>query len=278
MVKGAAGQAIQNMNILLRSGRNLRLKAASAAARHSKMSTKLPLGKRFCHDKERIQIMQFIEGGVTAAKGFLAGGIHCGIRKNKTKARSGYDFQQNALYCGGGLYAATWSKGAPILVTKQKSCGRHGTGGHLQQRQRQHLQRRRARRRRRRCAKSPAEALGIDPQRCDCRLHRRDRAGACRSSRLRMQPRRWRHCLSEDGSTCRGKGHHDHRHHPQRRCAVEIRNRRQRQCSIGGISKGSGMIHPNMATMLCFLTTDCAISAPDAAKGHLRRRQTPHST
>ena len=29
---------------------------------------------------------------------------------------------------------------------------------------------------------------------------------------------------------------------------------------IGGISKGSGMIHPNMATMLCFVTTDCAIS------------------
>lgn len=30
---------------------------------------------------------------------------------------------------------------------------------------------------------------------------------------------------------------------------------------IGGIAKGSGMIHPNMGTMLCFLTTDCAISA-----------------
>ena len=29
--------------------------------------------------------MQYIEGGVTAAKGFLAGGVHCGIRKNKSK-------------------------------------------------------------------------------------------------------------------------------------------------------------------------------------------------
>ncbi len=29
---------------------------------------------------------------------------------------------------------------------------------------------------------------------------------------------------------------------------------------IGGIAKGSGMIHPNMATMLCFLTTDASIS------------------
>ena len=31
-------------------------------------------------------------------------------------------------------------------------------------------------------------------------------------------------------------------------------------CSMGGIAKGSGMIHPNMATMLCFLTTDTAIT------------------
>jgi glutamate N-acetyltransferase/amino-acid N-acetyltransferase len=31
---------------------------------------------------------------------------------------------------------------------------------------------------------------------------------------------------------------------------------------IGGIAKGSGMIHPNMGTMLCYITTDCAVSAP----------------
>ena len=30
--------------------------------------------------------------------------------------------------------------------------------------------------------------------------------------------------------------------------------------TMGGIAKGSGMIHPNMGTMLCFITTDCAIS------------------
>jgi glutamate N-acetyltransferase/amino-acid N-acetyltransferase len=30
---------------------------------------------------------------------------------------------------------------------------------------------------------------------------------------------------------------------------------------IGGMAKGSGMIHPNLATMLCFLTTDAAVSA-----------------
>lgn len=32
-------------------------------------------------------------------------------------------------------------------------------------------------------------------------------------------------------------------------------------CTVGGMTKGSGMIHPNMATMLSFITTDCDISA-----------------
>jgi glutamate N-acetyltransferase/amino-acid N-acetyltransferase len=32
------------------------------------------------------------------------------------------------------------------------------------------------------------------------------------------------------------------------------------ECKIGGIAKGSGMIHPNMATMLVFITTDVAIA------------------
>ena len=33
-----------------------------------------------------------------------------------------------------------------------------------------------------------------------------------------------------------------------------------KQVTIGAIAKGSGMIHPNMGTMLCFITTDCAIT------------------
>jgi len=39
---------------------------------------------------------------------------------------------------------------------------------------------------------------------------------------------------------------------------------------IGGMVKGSGMIHPNMATMLCFITTDAAIP-PEVLDGCLRQ-------
>ena len=38
------------------------------------------------------------------------------------------------------------------------------------------------------------------------------------------------------------------------------------KCTLGGIAKGSGMIHPNMATMLAFITSDCAISPAMLAK------------
>ncbi len=40
--------------------------------------------------------------------------------------------------------------------------------------------------------------------------------------------------------------------------------------TIGGVTKGSGMIHPNLATMLCFLTTDAAVDI-DFLKLALRR-------
>jgi len=39
-----------------------------------------------------------------------------------------------------------------------------------------------------------------------------------------------------------------------------------REVTIGGIAKGAGMIHPDMATLLCFITTDVAIDAGFAQK------------
>ena len=43
-------------------------------------------------------------------------------------------------------------------------------------------------------------------------------------------------------------------------CAVEFKIG-DKKCRIGAITKGSGMIAPNMATMLCFITTDCNITS-----------------
>ncbi len=45
----------------------------------------------------------------------------------------------------------------------------------------------------------------------------------------------------------------------RKECSVTVRID-GRDVVVSGFAKGSGMIHPNMATMLCFVTTDCAIS------------------
>jgi glutamate N-acetyltransferase / amino-acid N-acetyltransferase len=54
----------------------------------------------------------------------------------------------------------------------------------------------------------------------------------------------------------------------EKQCLVEFVVQ-GRTCRLGGIAKGSGMIHPRMATMLGFLATDCAVK-PAALKRALR--------
>ena len=51
--------------------------------------------------------MKIISGGVCAAKGFKASGVHCGIRKNRTKRDLALIYSENLV------------KGAPLTVTKK---------------------------------------------------------------------------------------------------------------------------------------------------------------
>ena len=62
--------------------------------------------------------MKQIEGGICAAKGFTANGIHCGIRKNKDKRDLSLIFSEKraATAC---VYTKNLVKGAPLEVTKQ---------------------------------------------------------------------------------------------------------------------------------------------------------------
>ncbi len=61
--------------------------------------------------------MEFIEGGICAAKGFTAGGIHCGIRKNKTKRDLALIFSEKKASAA-AVYTTNLVKGAPLAVTK----------------------------------------------------------------------------------------------------------------------------------------------------------------
>ena len=58
-----------------------------------------------------------IKGGVTAAKGFSASGVHCGIRKNRTKRDIALIFSETRA-AAAAVYTTNLVKGAPLTVTK----------------------------------------------------------------------------------------------------------------------------------------------------------------
>lgn len=70
--------------------------------------------------------MKKIEGGVCAPEGFKANGVHCGIRKNKTK-RDLSLIVSDVRCAAACVYTQNLVKGAPIAVTK-----RHVADGYAQ--------------------------------------------------------------------------------------------------------------------------------------------------
>ena len=59
-----------------------------------------------------------INGGVCAAQGFSANGVHCGIRKNRTKRDLALIFSETPASAA-AVYTKNLVKGAPLAVTKQ---------------------------------------------------------------------------------------------------------------------------------------------------------------
>ena len=66
--------------------------------------------------------MEHISGGVCAAKGFQAGGIHCGIRKNRGK-RDISMIVSEVPASAAAVYTSNLVKGAPIYVTQRNLAG-----------------------------------------------------------------------------------------------------------------------------------------------------------
>ena len=199
--------------------------------------------------------MKMIEGGVTAAQGFVAGGVHCGIRKNKSKPDLAMIYSEK-LCAAAAVYTQNLVKGAPILVTKKNiengraqavicnsgnanTCNADGVE-----------------KAERMCAIA-GEVLGIHP--ADVVVASTGVIGQV----LPIEPiesaaQALKASLSPTGSHAAATAIMTTDTIPKE-AAVEV-ELGGKTVKIGGISKGSGMIHPNMATMLCFVTTDCAIS------------------
>lgn len=197
----------------------------------------------------------FIEGGVTAAKGFQAAGVHCGIRKNRAKKDLGLIVSDRPASAA-AVYTRNLVKGAPLTVTQAhiadgraraivcnsgiaNTCAFDG------------IEKAEAM-----CALT-AEALGIDA--ADVVVASTGVIGpSIDIAPIAAGLPRLAAALSAQGSADAAEAIMT-TDTAVKEFAVSF-TASGRECRLGGIAKGSGMIHPNMATMLVFLTTDCAIA------------------
>ncbi len=199
--------------------------------------------------------MKTVSGGVCAAKGYKASGIHCGIRKNKTKrdlALIVSDVKANAA----AVYTTNLVKGAPLVVTKNNiSDGKAQAvicnSGNANTCNADGIEKAEA------MCKLVAGELGISAN--DVVVASTGVIGQTLDiAPIEKGMKELVSCLGDNSKeAAEGIMTTDT---VLKEIAVEF-TVGGHTCTIGGIAKGSGMIHPNMATMLVFITTDCAISS-----------------
>ena len=199
--------------------------------------------------------MKIINGGVTAAQAFKASGVHCGIRKNTSKNDLSLIVSE-VKASAAAVYTTNLVKGAPLTVTK----------AHIADGKAQAVI----------CNSGNANtcnADGIEIAEGMAALVE-EKTGITASDvvvastgvigqPLSLEP--IQNGMDELISKLSVEGGHEAAlgimttDTIPKEVAVEF-TCGGKTCRIGGIAKGSGMIHPNMATMLVFITTDCSIA------------------
>ena len=205
-------------------------------------------------------MLKTVSGGVCAAKGYKASGIHCGIRKNKTKrdlALIVSEVKANAA----AVYTTNLVKGAPLTVTKSNiSDGKAQAvicnSGNANTCNADGIEKAEA------MCKLVSEELGISEK--DVIVASTGVIGQTLDiTPIKNGMKQLVGALGNNSQeAAEGIMTTDT---ALKEIAVEF-TAGGKTCTIGGIAKGSGMIHPNMATMLVFITTDCAISSEMLSK------------
>ena len=200
--------------------------------------------------------MKFIEGGVCAAMGFKASGIHVGVKTSHKDKKDVALIVSDCDCSAAAVYTKNVVKAAPLHVTREHLSNGHaraviansGNANACAPMGEENAEK---------MCVAVAQALGIDTT---------DVLVASTGVIGQTLPV----SVIEDGVPALVKALSDVGSKDAaaaimttdvvlKECAVETVIG-GKTVKIGGISKGSGMIHPNMGTMLCFATTDCAIS------------------
>ena len=197
--------------------------------------------------------MKIIEGGVCAAKGFKAGAMRCGIRKSHTKKDLAM-ILSDCVCNASAVYTTNRVKASPILLTKEhladgkaqavivnsgnaNACAPFGMENARRQ------------------AKAGARALGVSEENVIVAstgvIGQTLPVEAIEAHAGEMEMKYDNSLVAAEAIMTTDT--------KVKTIAVEF-DIDGTTCHIGGICKGSGMIHPNMCTMLSFVTTDAAIS------------------
>lgn len=206
-------------------------------------------------------MLKVIDGGVCAAKGFTASGVHCGIRKNRTKKDLALIYSEVPASAA-AVYTTNLVKGAPLIVTKKhlengkaqavicnsgnaNTCNANGI--EIAERM----------------CKSLSKELGVSEQ---------DVVVA--STGVIGQPLNIEVIENGIPELVKNLSNTNGSHAAEAIMTTDLAKKEVaveftlggKVCHMGGIAKGSGMIHPNMATMLVFITTDACISSEMLSK------------
>lgn len=200
--------------------------------------------------------MKLIDGGVCAPKGFKASGVHCGIRKNRTKKDLALICSEKRATCA-AVYTTNLVKGAPLLVTKEHISDGYASAvicnsGNANT-----------------CNANGIEVAKIMSSEIANALNINSTDVVVASTGVIGQPldvNPIKEGIPELVNTLSNSGCDSASEAImttdtiKKQVAVEFKLG-GKVCRMGGIAKGSGMIHPNMATMLVFITTDANISS-----------------
>ncbi len=201
--------------------------------------------------------MKNIDGGVCAAAGFKAAGIHVGVKSNNPDKKDLALIVSDTACTAAAVYTKNIVKAAPLLITKKHlSDGtaravlvNSGNANACAPNGEQHAVD---------CCRAAADALGIDAH--DVIVASTGVIGQELPSGVIIDGiPALVGALAADNSEAAA----------QAILTTDIVVKQHavqttisgKTVTVGGIAKGSGMIHPNMGTMLSFVTTDCAISS-----------------
>ena len=198
---------------------------------------------------------KYNDKGICAARGFRASGVHCGIRKNKTK-RDLSLIVSDVKCSAAAVYTANLVKGAPIYVTQKNIADGYAqavivNSGNA----------------------NTCNANGIEIAEQMCSLVEKHTGipasdVVVASTGVIGQPLDITPIANGMDSLVSALGYDNSDDANEGIMTTDTKKKSVavsftlggKECSIGGIAKGSGMIHPNLATMLVFITTDVAIS------------------